>query len=126
MWHTRLSELSAQLALCYNSWDDIKVVCTQEHGRLKINNSFFTIANCIMLINGDDPIQFKLERNLKKQLIEMLTINKMKLFQATFSKRDEQKTVPKKTKGEKEKEREKYKQKREKMTEGEKEKEREK
>merc|ERR1712240_626992 len=144
MWHNRLSELSVQLALCYDFWDEVQVVCAQNHGRLKINNGVLAIANCMMIINGRDPVQFNLQKNLKKQLVNMLTNDRLGLFQAKIAvanmtegenekeigKRNSERAKKEKEKEKRkrkyeEKEKEKYEGKRAKMTEGEKENEKE-
>ena len=78
MWVQRLKDLPKQLDMIYEdvpSLDNIEVICAQSQGysRTTNNSGLFALANLIMLCNDHDPKKFKLHKDMRKQLKDMLS-----------------------------------------------------
>ena len=75
MWGGRLKDLPTQLRLLYGDITNIEVICAQHQGynaNATANCGIFVIANTIMLINGQDPCEFTLPKNMRKQFLDMV------------------------------------------------------
>ena len=89
MWIVRLKDLPTQLRLLYGDINNIEVICAQHQGynaTATANCAIFTIANTIMLLKNQDPCEYTLLKNMRKQLIDMLNAGVFQPFLAT--KRD--------------------------------------
>ena len=91
MWTKRLRALPKQLEMIYGEipqLNDIEVICPQSQGynsNTRNNSGLYALANFIMLSNGQDPINFKLAKNMRAQLKNMITDNgcNFKLFKVS-------------------------------------------
>ena len=78
MWTQRLKDLPKQLEMIYGDvpqLDEIEVICAQNQGysHTKNNSGLFALANLIMLFNNQDPKRFKLKKDMRKQLKNMIS-----------------------------------------------------
>ena len=78
MWTQCLKDLPKQLEMIYGDvpqLDEIEVICAQNQGysHTKNNSGLFALANLIMLFNNQDPKRFKLKKDMRKQLKNMIS-----------------------------------------------------
>ena len=81
----RLKDLPTQLRLLYGDINNIEVICAQHQGynaTATANCAIFTIANTIMLLKNQDPCEYTLLKNMRKQLIDMLNAGVFQPFLA--------------------------------------------
>ena len=80
VWQQRLKNLPMQLRMIYGdipqNTSDIEVICAQNQGyhtKQKNNSGLFALANFLMLSHSKDPCHFKLAKNMRGQLKNMLS-----------------------------------------------------
>ena len=88
MWSNRLNHLPEQLELVFGKIDkdSIEVKCPQKQGynSYERNNSgLYALGNAMLLLNGENPCNFKFKKNMRGQLLGMITDNvlNLKLFE---------------------------------------------